>query len=302
MHAHNHHHHSDHDSSLSNIRLAFILNLIFSFIEIVGGLFTNSVAILSDALHDMGDSISLGIAWFLQRKSKQRSDEFYSYGYKRFSMLGAIFISFTLIISSLFIIRESVVRLSDPVSPNAKGMLLLAILGIVVNGAAAFKLKAGSTYNERTVSLHLLEDVFGWVAVLVVSIVMQFADIPVLDPLLSLGITVWVLINVYKNLRDTFKILMQEVPQNIDVPSMLSKISKLSYVESVHDFHLWSLDGQRNIMTMHVVTSQDFPANGEQQLKQEIRELASLYKIDHVTLELENELESDNCDFKEGCE
>ncbi|HLN54067.1 MAG TPA: cation diffusion facilitator family transporter [Lentimicrobium sp.] len=300
MHSHNHHH-PDHDSGLKNIKLAFVLNLVFSLIEAVGGLYTNSVAILSDALHDVGDSASLGIAWFLQKKSNKKRDEYYSYGYRRFSLLGAIFISFILVISSIFIIRESVTRIAHPEIPNASGMLLLSIVGIIVNGFAAYRLKSGDSFNERAVSIHLLEDVLGWIAVLIVSIVLYFKNLSILDPLLSLGITIWVLSNVYRNLRDTFRVLMQEVPQDIDVESMLSKIRSLPFIQSIHDFHLWSLDGKRNIMTIHVVTNQNFPPNGEKELKQEIRELASSYKIDHVTLELENENESEDCEFKEGC-
>ncbi len=298
MHSHTH----NHDTSLKNIKLAFALNLVFAIIEVAGGLFTNSVAILSDALHDLGDSISLGMAWFLQKKSTQRSDEYYSYGYKRFSLLGAIFISFILIISSVFIIRESIIRISHPQTPDATGMLFLALLGIVVNGFAALKLKTGKSFNEKAVSLHLLEDVFGWVAVLIVSIVLKFKNIPVLDPILSIAITIWVLSNVYRNLRNTFKVLMQEVPQDIDVQQMLLKINDLDYVEDIHDFHLWSLDGNRNIMTMHIVTNENLPENGDQKLKQQIRELAADFHIDHVTLELENETESNNCEFKEGCD
>lgn len=290
------------DGSLENISFAFILNLVFAVIEVIGGLITNSVAIMSDALHDIGDSISLGMAWFLQKKSRKKSDEFYTYGYRRFSLLGAIFISIVLIVSSVFILRECIIRLSNPQVANAKGMLIFAIVGVVVNGFAAYKLKKGHSHSERAVSLHLLEDVLGWLAVLVVSIVMLFINVPILDPLLSIGITIWVLTNVYKNLRDTFKVLLQEVPQNIDVNGMLNEISRLPHIESLHDFHLWSLDGERNIMTMHVVTTGSLPKDGLLLLKQQIRDLASSYKIEHVTLEFETTNESDDCEFREGCE
>lgn len=300
MDKHNHSH--SHDHSLRNIGIAFFMNLAFSLIEVAGGIYTNSVAILSDALHDLGDSISLGMAWLLQKKSNRKSDAYYSYGYKRFSLLGVLLISIILIISSVFILRESILRLRNPEVANAQGMLLLAILGILVNGIAAYRLKQGHSLNEKAVSLHLLEDVFGWFAVLIVSVVMMFVNVPILDPILSIGITVWVLSNVYKNLRDTLKVMLQEVPQNIDVNSMLDRINKLQYIEGVHDFHLWSLDGERNVMTLHVVTSPLLPHKGELSLKQQIRDLAATYKIEHVTLEFETVNESDNCDFREGCD
>lgn len=300
-HEHKHHHHHPEDQGSRNIRFAFFLNLAFSVVELVGGLLTNSMAILSDAIHDFGDSISLGMAWFLQKKSQQKSDEFYSYGYKRFSLLGAIFISMILLISSFFIIRESYERLTDPQQADAGGMMLLAILGIAVNGFAAYKLKSGHSLNERAVSIHLLEDVFGWIAVLVAGVIMYFVNLPIIDPILSILISLWVLFNVYRNLRDTFRVLMQEVPQDIDVNSMLSKIGQMPAVKGLHDFHLWSLDGERNIMTLHVVTSEAISRENVLKLKNDIREVAHSFHVEHVTLEFENEKESEACEFRDGC-
>lgn len=302
-HSHNHNHNHDHTHSgaSQNIGFAFFLNLFFAGIELIGGLLTNSVAILSDALHDFGDSVSLGLAWFLEKKSNQKRDRFYSYGYKRFSLLGAIILSVVLLVSSFFIVRESIDRLIDPQEANAKGMMFLAFLGIAVNGFAAYRLHKGHSLNERAVSLHLIEDVMGWVAVLLVSIVMMFVDVPILDPILSLAITAWVLSNVYRNLRDTFKVLLQEIPQNIDVDEMMSKISSMKHVKGLHDFHLWSLDGEHNIMTLHVVTPSLFDNNKLLQLKQDIKQVASGYGINHVTLEFEDEHEAEMCEFLKDC-
>lgn len=296
-HLHNH----TTDKQTGNIRLAFFLNLFFALIELVGGLYTNSVAILSDAVHDFGDSISLGFAWFLQKKSNKGRDENYSYGYKRFSLLGAIMISVVLLVSSFFIVRESILRIMDPQETNAKGMLIFAFIGIAVNGFAAYRLRSGHSLSEKAVSIHLLEDVLGWVAVLIVSVVMLFIDFPILDPILSIAITIWVFTNIYKNLKNTFKVLMQEVPQDIDVNEMLDKISKMPSVIGVHDFHLWSLDGERNIMTLHVVTANSTTSENTLKIKQEIKELAHSYNVEHVTLEFEDENESDDCEFKDGC-
>lgn len=299
MHSHTHNHHDDHGTK--NIKVAFFLNLLFSVIELIGGIYTNSVAILSDAVHDFGDSVSLGLSWFLQKKSNQKRDAFYSYGYKRFSLLGAIFISVVLIFSSYFIITESIKRLMEPQATNAEGMVLLALLGILVNGVAAYRLKKGKTLNEKAVSIHLLEDVFGWIAVLIAGIVMQFVDLPIIDPILSLAITLWVLMNIYKNLRSTFKVLLQEVPQNVNVESMLQRIRSLPDVEGLHDFHLWSLDGEKNIMTLHIVTSGNTGNIDLLKLKKTIRDLALSYGVEHVTLEFENQSESDDCMFLDDC-
>ncbi|MCD7937565.1 MAG: cation diffusion facilitator family transporter [Tannerellaceae bacterium] len=293
-HSHHHHHHTD---STGNIRLAFFVNLFFAAIELVGGLYTNSVAILSDALHDFGDSISLAIAWYLQKVSKKGRDKNYSYGYKRFSLLGALFISVILLVGSIFVIRECVERIFNPQEPNAQGMFLLAILGIAVNGFAVLRLKKGSSINERAVMLHMMEDVLGWIAVLVVSIVMMFVYLPILDPLLSIGISIWILLNIYRNLKATFHVLLQHVPENVDLETLETRIRSLNQVASIHDVHLWTLDGEENVMTVHVVTA--LPITYEQQvnLKQAIRHLCDEQHIHHVTIEFE--IFGEQCELKE---
>ncbi len=279
-----HNHSSDHASE--NITVAFFLNLIFALIELIGGFLTNSIAILSDALHDFGDSISLGVSWYLQKVSRRGRDRFYSYGYQRFSLLGALFISVVLIIGSIFVIRESALRLFAPEEANAKGMFLLALLGILVNGYAVYKLRKGSSFNERAVSLHLLEDVLGWIAVLLVSLVMLFVDLPILDPLLSIGISLWVLWNVYKNLKKTFKVFLQEVPQDVEVERLKSSLLKIEGVISLHDLHLWTLDGENHILSIHVVSDLQL-SDQQQRIKREIRLLCREFGVGHATIEID---------------
>ena len=156
--AHDHHHHH---GSETNIKAAFFLNLAFTIFELIGGLYVNSVAILSDALHDMGDSLSLGLSWYLEKKSKQTGNKKYTFGYQRFSLLGALINSVVLIIGSGFVIYEALQRMAAPEPTDAKGMLFFAIIGVVVNGWAAFKLGKGSSLNEKVLQWHLLEDVLG---------------------------------------------------------------------------------------------------------------------------------------------
>ncbi len=286
-HNHNHSHNHSHSQGTGNIRLAFFLNFFFAIIELIGGLLTNSVAILSDALHDFGDSVSLGIAWYLQKFSEKGRDKFYSYGYKRFSLLGALFISIILLVGSIFVIHESIQRIMEPQAPNAQGMFLLSILGIVVNGAAVLRLKKGSSINERAVSLHMMEDVLGWIAVFVVSIVMMFVDLPILDPLLSIGISIWILTNVYRNLKDTFHIFLQQVPQSVDLEDLQNKILTIDHVLSIHDIHLWTLDGEENILTLHVVLDNGTTIEEETEIKGKIRSLTDKADVQHVTIEFE---------------
>jgi len=157
-----------------NISKAFFLNLSFTVVEIIGGLFTNSLAILSDALHDFGDSISLGLAWYFQRLSKKDRDQNFSYGYGRFSLLGALVNSVILTVGSVFILYKAIPGVLAPEEADSLGMIWLALLGVVVNTLAVATLKKGQSLNEKVVRLHLLEDVFGWVAVLIGAGVMNF--------------------------------------------------------------------------------------------------------------------------------
>lgn len=296
---HNHHHHS-HGSSTGNIAVAFFLNLAFTIIEFIGGFYTNSLAIMSDALHDLGDSLSLGLSWYFQKKSTKKANKKYSYGYKRFSLLGAVINSIVLVIGSVFIIKEAIPRIINPENADAKGMMWLAVLGIIVNGAAVLKLKKGTSINERVVSLHLLEDVLGWVVVLLASIVMQFWDVPVLDPVLSIAIAGFVLYNVYKNIKESLRVILQGTPENVSVEEVQQRIVSIEEVESIHDCHLWTMDGQYNVFTAHlVIKNNELSWEKNHQIKQEVkRVLHDEFHLEHITLELE--FASQECDY-ENC-
>jgi cobalt-zinc-cadmium efflux system protein len=288
-----------HTHEYSNIGIAFFLNFSFSLIEIVGGYLTNSVAILSDALHDLGDSFSLALAWYFQKVSKKKRDSEYSYGYRRFSLLGAIINSAVLLVGSIFVISESLKRLVSPETVNAQGMLILAVFGIVINGIAMLKLRKGHSLNERTVSLHLLEDVLGWAAVLIASVVMIFVTIPILDPILSLGIACYILLNIYKNLRDTLRVLLQGVPENIDGEEIKKALLNIKGIESVHDLHLWTMDGEFNISSVHIVVGTNQNNHGITEIKNQTRQIMKQHNVQHSTVEIERNEE--NCEYKESC-
>ncbi|MFC2087687.1 cation diffusion facilitator family transporter [Bacteroidota bacterium] len=275
-------------SEIRNIRAAFFLNLTFTIIEIIGGILTNSVAILSDALHDFGDSISIGAAWFFQKLSGRGRDEKYSYGYKRFTVLGAIINSLVLLTGSAVILTEAIPRLLNPVQPRVEGMIILAVLGITINGLAVFRLKKSENLNQKVIYLHLLEDVLGWFAVLIGSIVMYFTYLPVLDPILSILISLYILYNVIKNLRESLKIVLQAIPRNIDLTKIEEHIIKLSKVDEIHDVHLWTMDGNYNVLTIHVVLKSELNFTEQWTLKREIRGVLKQNNIDHSTIEFES--------------
>ncbi len=281
---HNHNH--DHNDT-KNIRSAFFINLVFTIIEIIGGFFTNSIAILSDALHDLGDSLSLGLSWYFQKLSQKDSDKNFTFGYKRFSIFGAITNSIVLIIGSVFILFETMPRILNPVMPNADGMLYLAILGVVFNGAAIFRLKKTSSLNGKVVMLHLMEDVLGWIAILAASIVMKYYYLPVLDPILSLVIAMYILFNAFKNMKSALKIILQGTPKTTNVADIEKKISDIKGINSVHDTHLWSMDGIYNVLTVHVVLEENTNLDSLAHIKQRIRDELAEEHIQHITMEFE---------------
>lgn len=288
-HGHDHHHHHE----TGNLKVAFFLNLGFTIIEIVGGIMTNSLAILSDALHDLGDSLSLGLSWYFQELSNKGSTKTFSYGYARFSILGAIINSIVLVVGSIFILIKAIPELLQPEPVNAHGMLLLSILGIIVNGAAVLRLKKGSSINERVVSLHLLEDVLGWVAVLIGSVVMIFVDALWIDPLLSIMISGYILFNVYRNLKESLVIILQGTPQGISVENIHERLNEVPEVCGVHDCHVWSMDGEYNILTVHLQLKHDYRISDLRELKKRIQDKLAHESIEHITVEFENE--GDDC-------
>lgn len=292
--SHQHHNHNPE----GNIKAAFFLNLLFTVIEFIGGALTNSMAILSDAVHDLGDSISLGLSWYFQRLSKKGSNKVYTYGYKRFSLMGAIINSLILLVGSSLILISAIPRLKNPEQPETEGMILLAILGIIVNGAAILRLRRGKSLNEKVVTLHMLEDVLGWVAVLIGAIVMNFVYIPILDPILSIAIACYVLSNIFKNMRESFRIILQGAPNAIDTDKIIEIVSEFTEVQSVHDVHIWSADGEFNIMTVHVVLHEGKSLSYLYVLKEAIRTKLAEYNIQHATIEFETPNEDcilENC-------
>jgi len=298
-HHHGHHHHGHHHhADLKNLGIAFFLNIAFVIIEIAGGFLTNSVAILSDALHDFGDSLTIAFAWGLQQLSVKGRDKNYSYGYKRFSVLGAIITSIVLIIGSVFIIISAVQRLQAPQEVHGLGMLLLACLGVIVNGVVMLRLRDSKSINTRAIMLHHLEDVMGWVAVLVGSLGIWLFGWHFLDPLLSIAIAAYILFNVFKNLRFSLKIFLQAIPSGIKIDKLIQAIQAHEMVVDVHDVHIWSLDGELNILTAHIVIADEKTSiEALLPLKKELETLLKQFGIEHSTLAFETV--NDDCGLTE---
>lgn len=280
-------HHHPHPSE-QNLRTAFFLNLAFTLVELVGGFWVNSVAILSDAIHDLGDSLSLGTSWYLEKLAKKKPDSRYSFGYRRFSLLGALINSVVLILGSIWVIREAIFRIMEPETSDAKGMIGLALLGIAVNGYAAWKVVHGKTLNERVISWHLLEDVLGWAAILVAAVLMLFVNWPFIDPVLSLIITLFILWNVAKRLRETLFLFLQGQPKDVNKAEIEAKILEINSVDSLHQTHIWSLDGEHHVFTTHVKLSAEISSGEILTVKNSIRKILAEYPFVHYTIETES--------------
>lgn len=268
------------------IAVAFLLNTAFTILEIAGGLLTNSVAILSDALHDLGDTLALALAWYLERKSVRGRSASYSYGYKRFSLLGAVSTSLILLTGSAIIIINAIPRLLHPEATHATGMIWFSVLGIAANGIAFYQLTGGSTLNERAVKLHLLEDVLGWVGVLVGAIIIKFTGWYVIDPILSLAIAAYISYNTLGNFMKAIKVFLQAVPDTIDVETVSRSLLAVPGVQGIHDLHVWSIDGNQNVLTVHMNVPETF-RNDVLRIKKEVRDIMRDTGIEHCTLELE---------------
>lgn len=267
-----------------NILAAFLLNLSFSVLELFGGFFTGSIAIVSDAIHDFGDSVSIGISYFLEKKSKGKPDSKYTYGYARYSVLGAVITSAILTVGSLLIIWRAVDRLIHPEEIRPYSMMIFAVFGLLMNLLAAYFTHGGGSLNQRAVNLHMLEDVLGWAAVLVGAIVIRLTGFYFIDPLLSMGVAVFILVESCRSFAHLAELFLEKIPRGIDISELTEHILAIDGVVGVHHVHVRSFDGVNNSATMHVVISEGDYAAIKRAVKEELRE----HGIAHATLELES--------------
>ena len=268
--------------SEKNILIAFLLNLFFALFEFVGGIFTGSVAILSDALHDIGDALSIGLAFIFEKKSKKQPDEIYTYGYGRYSVLGGLITTLVLMAGSVVVIAQAVGKLINPTEINYNGMIIFALVGVSVNFVAAYVTRDGDSVNQKAVNLHMLEDVLGWVVVLVGAIVMRFTDLYIIDPIMSVAVAIFILINALKNIKAVIDIFLEKAPKNISVEEIKNHLLAIDGVADVHHIHIRSFDGHNHYATMHIVTAKDTHT-----IKDKVRDELKDHGIVHSTIETE---------------
>lgn len=265
-----------------NILVAFLLNLGFAIFEYFGGLFTGSVAIISDSIHDLGDALSIGVSYFLEKKSRKDPDDRYTYGYARFSVMGGVITIMILVVGSVLVILSAVRRIITPVPIDYTGMIVMAVIGVVLNFLAAWFTREGDSINQRAVNLHMLEDVLGWAVVLAGAIIMRFTDISLIDPLMSIAVAAFILVNSLKELKSVVDLFLEKIPAGITLDEIREHVSEIPGVIDVHHIHVWSMNGYDKYATMHIVTDED-----SVKIKHEIREELLEHGISHVTLELE---------------
>lgn len=268
-----------------NILVAFLLNMAFSIFELVGGIFTNSVAIISDAVHDFGDSISIGISYFLEKKSKKKPDSKYTFGYTRYSILGAFITNTILITGSVLVIINAIQRIFNPVEINYDGMIIFAIFGVIVNFLAAYFTKDGDSLNQKAVNLHMLEDVLGWAVVLIGAIVIKFTKINLIDAIMSIGVAIFILIHALKSFKSIIDLFLEKIPNGIEVKELKGHLLEIENIKDVHHVHIWSMDGINNYATMHIVTDLKDVKELKHKVKNELKE----HGISHSTIEIEEQ-------------
>lgn len=276
-----------------NILIAFLLNVSFSIIELFGGLFTKSISILSDAVHDFADAISIGISYFLEKKSKHKPDNKYTYGYIRYSILGALITTSILTVGSILVIIGAVNRLFNPVTLNYDGMIIISIFGIVFNFVAAYMTKDGDSLNQKSVNLHMLEDVLGWIVVFIGAILIKFTNISYIDSIMSILIACYILFHALENLKSVLDLFLEKTPKNIDLDHLKKHLLAIKDVIDIHHIHVWSIDGVNSYATLHVVTN----SKKTDKVKLAVKEYLKEEGIVHTTVEIE--IEDEKCDDNE---
>jgi len=274
-------------SSKFAVWLAFVLNFSFAIIEFIfGGLFGSS-AILADAVHDLGDALAIGISAFLESISNREEDSHYTLGYKRFSLLGAILTAVILITGSSLVILENISKLIEPQPVDHEGMLWLGVIAIATNLTASLIVRKGQTKNESILSLHFLEDTLGWLAVIVVAIILRYTDWYFLDPLLSLLISAFILSKALPRFWSTLKILLDAVPEGVDIQQVKSDLEQLDHVASINQLNLWTMDGLEKNAIVHVCLEHVKHMEG---CKESIRTLLKDCGFQNVTIEVDEDL------------
>ena len=269
--------------------VAFFLNLSYAIVEFIAGGIFGSSAVLADSVHDLGDAIAIGISAFLETISNREEDRQYTLGYKRFSLLGALVTAVILITGSILVILENIAKIFHPQPVNDEGILWLGILAITINVLASLVIRKGQTKNESILSLHFLEDTLGWVAVILMAIVLRFTDWYILDPLLSIAISFFILSKALPRFWRTLKIFLDAVPEGVDIQKIKTDLAELDHVASINQLNLWTMDGLEKNAIVHVCLKE---MEHMETCKESIRIFLKDCGFQNITIEVDADLES----------
>ena len=267
--------------------LAFFLNLSYAIVEFIAGGIFGSSAVLADSVHDLGDAIAIGVSAFLETISNREEDSHYTLGYKRFSLLGALVTAVILMTGSVLVILENITKLFHPQPVNDEGILWLGIIAVSINVLASLVIRKGQTKNESILSLHFLEDTLGWVAVILMAIVLRFTDWYILDPLLSLVISFFILSKAIPRFWSTLKIFLDAVPEGVDIQQVKSDLEQLDHVASINQLNLWTMDGLEKNAIVHVCLKK---VEHMEVCKEAIRAMLKDYGFQNITIEVDADL------------
>jgi cobalt-zinc-cadmium efflux system protein len=292
-----HHHHKE-NKNIENIKFALFVNFFLSVLEFTGGILSNSIAIISNAVHDMGDAIAFSFSYFSEKYANTENvNENYTYRLNRLPLLSALINSIILLTGSTLILYHAIPRLFNPEAPEPNIMFLVSIIGIIANGIALMKLKRNEGINSKVLSIHTLEDFLGWIAILIGSIIIKLFNFAIVDSLLSVLITLYILFHVVKNLQEVYRLFMQKSPESIKTNDIANFIKSFAEVKSIQDLHIWSLEGTQHVLTAHIQVNDDIGIENLKNLKLAIRDGIKKFGDIHCTLEIERESEfcDDHC-------
>ena len=269
--------------------VAFFLNLSYAIVEFIAGGIFGSSAVLADSVHDLGDAIAIGISAFLETISNREEDRQYTLGYKRFSLLGALVTAVILITGSILVILENITKLFNPQPVNDEGILWLGIIAVSINLLASLVVRKGKTKNESILSLHFLEDTLGWLAVILMAIILRFTDWYILDPILSLVISIFILTKAIPRFWSALKIFLDAVPEGVDIKQVKNDLEQLDHVVSVNQLNLWTMDGLEKNAIVHVCLKE---IEQMETCKEFIRNLLKDCGFQNITIEVDADLET----------
>jgi len=290
-HDHGHHHHHGEGQTEGRLWISIFLNLTITLAEFIGGIISGSLSLLSDALHNLNDTASLGISLAARKISKKEANRDKTFGYQRAEIIGAFINLITLVIIALFLIKEGIERFINPQPIDGLVMFIVAIIGLLGNVITAVLLHRSSkeNINMRSAYIHILSDALSSVGVIVAGILIMQYQLYIVDTVLTLIIAGYILWQCYYMLRKTISILMESTPANIEIPVIQKAMASAQGLLDIHHIHVWRLDEHNILLESHVVIDEDNLKQMED-IKSHLKQLLSTeYNINHSTLEFEFE-------------